>query len=328
MTRRPETSSPASRLYQQAADALSHEIARGLLPDGRALTQVGVAERFGISRAPARKALEVLVGLGLLAKQESGRFRVTTNALPIDAPLPEHSGLRLTAQTGWERIYPEIELAIVSRSSLGSWRLNEAALARHHGVSRTIARDVVGRLQNRGIIDKDERGRWFAPGLTAHHMDQLFELRWLLEPVAMEKALPHLPAGLLDAMRDELEAAMEKGAQRDAGLLDYLEHRLHVELLGYCGNDALIRAISLPQSLLIAHHMLYQLTLELFGTEPFLAEHLEVVNRLRAGDIDGAKGALIAHLRISRRRSLLRIEAVQDMIQPAPLPYLERIDAG
>ena len=71
--------------------------------------------------------------------------------------------------------------------------------------------------------------------------------------------------------------------------------------------------------------MLYQLTLDLFGTEPFLGEHLEIVTRLRAGDIDGARAALVAHLRISRRRAMLRIAAVQDMIPPAPLPYLERI---
>ncbi|MFG6079547.1 GntR family transcriptional regulator [Paracoccus litorisediminis] len=324
----PESTDPtrlAPRLYQQATQMLQRDIVEGRLPDGLALTQMGIAERFGISRAPARRALEALTGMGLLERQQSGRYRVVaTGPAPASPPAAE-GPRRLIPRMGWEMLYPRIEMEVVSRTSLGGWRLNEAELARHHGVSRTIARDVVGRLQNRGVITKDDSGRWIAPGLTPRHIDELFELRWLLEPVAMEKALPHLPPGLLDAMQAELQSAMAPDAHRDAALLDHLEHRLHVELLSFCGNDALLRAIRLPQSLLIAHHLLYQLTLELFGTEPFLAEHLEIVTRLRTGDIDSAKAALVAHLRISRRRAMLRIEAVQDMIQPEPLSYLERI---
>lgn len=319
-----DESRPAPRLYQQASAALADEIARGTLAGGSTLTQLGTAGRFAISRSTARRALDGLCARGLIRREAAGHYRVIGHGGDLDAPLP--AAIPLTPQSGWELLYPEIEMAIVSRSSLGGWRLNEAELARHYRVSRTIARDVVGRLQNRGIIRKDDSGRWTAPALTARHMDELYELRWLLEPVAMEKALPHLPDGLLDAMRDELEAAMARDAQCDAALLDRLEARLHVELLGHCGNDALIRAISLPQSLLIAHHMLYPLTLELFGTEPFLAEHLEIVIRLRTGDVEGAKAALVAHLRISRRRALLRIAAVQDMIQPEELPWLQRLD--
>ena len=317
----------APRLYQQAATEIAREIAGGGLPRGSVLTQTHLAQRFGISRSPARQALEELAAQGLVARRSSGRYEVVADGI-AGATASPFAPVRLTPRTSWEALYPEIEMEIVARTSLGSWRVNEAMLARHTGVSRTVARDVVGRLQNRGIIQKDDSGRWFAPALTGHHIDQLFELRWLLEPVAMEKALPHLPPGLLPAMRAELEVAMAPGAHRDSALLDYLEQRLHVEMLGHCGNDALIRAIQLPQSLLIAHHMLYQLTLELFGTEPFLAEHLEIVSRLQTGDIEGAKAALVMHLRISRRRAMLRIEAVQEMIQPAPLPYLERISAA
>ena len=50
----------APPLYRQASDALAQDIAQGLLPAGEALTQLGIARRFGISRAPARRALEEL----------------------------------------------------------------------------------------------------------------------------------------------------------------------------------------------------------------------------------------------------------------------------
>lgn len=103
---------------------------------------------------------------------------------------------------------PEIETAIVSRTSLAGWRVNESMLARHYGVSRTVARDVVARLQERGIIVKDNASRWIAPVLTHANIDELYELRWVLEALAMEKAAPHLPDGYLDDLRHERESAM------------------------------------------------------------------------------------------------------------------------
>ncbi|MTH64481.1 GntR family transcriptional regulator [Paracoccus shanxieyensis] len=312
----------APRLYQQARDALAHDITSGALPDGTFLTQLGLAERFGISRAPARMALQELTEAGLIERVGS-RYKVRGGS--ATAPLGVLPETRLTPRSSWEMLYPDIELAIVSRTSLASWRVNEAEMARHHGVSRTVARDVMGRLQQRGIIRKDDNSRWIAPALTAANVDELFELRWLLEPAAMEKAVPKLPAGFLQQMQADLHRAMARDASIDAAVLDRLEQQLHVDLLGHCGNEALMRAISLPQALLVAHHFLYQWTLELFGTEPFLGEHLEIVNHLLAGDVAAAKAALVAHLRISRRRAMLRIEAVQDMIQPEPLPYLERL---
>ena len=119
---------------------------------------------------------------------------------------------------------------------------------------------------------------------------------------------------------------MAPGALRDSAVLDRLEQQLHVDLLSHCANPALMGAMRLAQSLLVAHHVLYRWTLDLFGTEPFLAEHLKVISRLEAGDIAGAKDALVAYLRISRRRAMLRVEAVQGLIQPVPLPYLARLE--
>ncbi|MFT4013552.1 MAG: GntR family transcriptional regulator [Paracoccus sp. (in: a-proteobacteria)] len=320
MTDAPQKPHLAPRLYRQAAEALAAEIASGTMPGGSRLTQAGLARRFGISRAPARLTLDDLALRGLVIRDAEGRYLVRGPGAER-APAPRDTPL--TPRSSWEILYPQIELAIVARASIGTWRLNEAALARHCGTSRTVARDVIARLQQRGIIRKDDSSRWLVPALTQQSLDELYELRWLLEPVAMEKAVPRLPLGLLERMQAELEAAMARDAHPDGTLLDRLEHRLHVELLSHSGHDALMRAISLPQSLLVAHHYLYQVTLNLFGTEPFLAEHLEILRYLRKGDLASAKAALVAHLRISRRRAMLRIEAVRDMPPPEPLSWME-----
>src|SRR3546814_15513753 len=90
--------------------------------------------------------------------------------------------------------------------------------------------------------------------------------------------------------------------------LDSLEDELHVALLGHCGNRTLMQAITLHQSLLIAHRFLYRWTPRLFETEPFLPEHREIVERLEDGRVKAAAAALEAHLRVSRDRAIARIE--------------------
>jgi DNA-binding GntR family transcriptional regulator len=107
--------------------------------------------------------------------------------------------------------------------------------------------------------------------------------------------------------------------------LDQLEHDLHVTLLSYCGNRALVQAMTYPQSLLIAHTFLYRWTSLLFATEPFLPEHLEVIERLQAGRIADAAKTLEAHLRVSRDRAMGRVNVIATGPQPEPLPYLDRL---
>lgn len=324
----------APKLYQRTRDALASEIAAGALAAGTRLTESGVAGRLGISRAPARQALAELERLGMVRKAGARGYAVVAGDLPQNSGF--HSGPadvlpasepRVHFLSSWELLYPQIEIEIVSRTSLASWRINEAMLAKHHGVSRTVARDVVARLQQRGIARKDDRGRWYAPALTAKHIDELYELRWVLEPLALEKALPLLPEGLLPRLRRNVESAVFSACPAEAETLDALEQELHVELLGYCGNDSLMRAISLPQALLVAHHFLYRWTSALFDTEPFLPEHLDVIDRLIAGDGEAAKQALVRHLQISRERAMQRIHAVARVISPDPLPYLDRLEA-
>lgn len=317
----------APKLYRRACDVLAREIRGGLVATGTRLTETAVAERFGISRAPARQALVELEDLGLVLKAEGRGYDV--QPISADEKLAlisavEAVEVELQPHASWELIYPDVEIEVVSRTAIASWRINEALLARHYGVSRTVAREVVARLQERGIVRKDASARWIAPALTEKHINELYELRWVLEPLALQKAVPHLPDGLLARLRQNLEEATV-ARQVSSERLDQLEQELHVDLLGRCGNQALLRAVSLPQALLVAHHFLYRRTADLFESEPFLPEHLKVFDCLQRQDVAGACDALTEHLKVSRHRAMLRIHAVAQTTKPAELPYLERL---
>lgn len=321
-------SGPAPRLYERAAELLTEQIRDGTVAAGTFLTETAVAERFGISRVPARRALAELERKGLVERTRGRGYAILPAAAeasgrPLRAARARNN-LRLVSGPSWERIYGEVEDEIIARISFADWRINEAKLARHYNVSRTVARDVIGRLQQRGVLRKDDRSRWVAPALSPAHIGELYELRAILEPIALAKAAPNAPADLFLTMQDHLGEAIESNGC-DGPTLDRLEEELHVTFLGLCGSRTLIEAITLPQSLLVAHRFLYRWTPRLFDTEPFLSEHLEVVNRLVLGDVDGAAQSLARHLQVSRHRAISRVDVIRREFRADELSYLERL---
>jgi DNA-binding GntR family transcriptional regulator len=320
----PVTQGAAPRLYERAQEILRARLRDGQIPAGERLYESRIAAEFGISRAPARRALAELATEGLIRAVDGRGYeaasgtRAKPDALPA-APAP----IRLAASASWSRIYKEVETEIVARIAFGTWRVVESDLARYHGVSRTVARDVLARLQQYGIVKKDDKSRWHAPGLTRGYVTELYEMRRVLEPTALLAAAAHLPRAQIRALRVNLEAAIARADELDGAALDRLEAEMHVELLSRCPNRTLLEALGVYQSLLIAHSFLYRWGPQLYASEPFLPEHLEVAERLEGGHVREAASALERHMRLSLDRALARIDIVAKRPLPPPLPYLQ-----
>lgn len=322
----PAPSGITPRLHERAFDILAGQIASGALATGERLLESRVAERFGISRAPARQALTRLEHLGLVRRAEGHGFVVEplSGALPavVAAEPPGDAPVRLSLEPAAERIYRGVETEVVMRTAFGAWRVVENHLAAHYGVSRTVAREVLSRLHQRGIVKKDARLHWHAPALTPAYVAELFEMRALLEPAALLKAYPRLPPDLVPAMRARLREALLQPDARDGQKLGELEENLHVTLLGHCGNATLMEALASCQTLLVALTFLYGWAPRSHADEPFLAEHLAVLEHLAEGRPEAAAEALRDHLKGSFGRALERLDRMRRELAPGPLPYL------
>lgn len=314
-------------LYTRILHALVSEIAEGDLSPGDRLMENRIATRFGVSRAPARQALSELEILGLVAHAAAPArgFVVGHDALHRAAEVAVSSSDPFTTQTTptWQTIYGEIEDALTCRIAFGGWRLIETGIARHFGVSRTVARDVLARLQARGLVENEGKG-WIAPELSETRVRELYELRALLEPAALKDLSNRLPTSLLERMITDLENAVNTGV--DWHLLDQLEADLHVTLLQRCRNSALRKAMTEAQALLLAHKFFYQHTKDIYPVEPFLDEHLFVLTSLRAGAITAACDGLQQHLLCSSDRAAERIARLRGSFQDTPPEYLEPLD--
>ncbi|MEP9352138.1 GntR family transcriptional regulator [Xanthobacter sp. KR7-65] len=326
--RRSSVAGIAPRLHERAFDILAAQIASGALAPGQRLLESHVAERFGISRAPARQALARLERAGLLRRAEGHGFEVVSLAGPvpglavIEAVPPGDAPIQLAPESTWQRIYADVEQEVVSRTALGAFRVVENHLAAYYGVSRTVAREVLSRLNQRGIVRKDARLHWYAPALTPAYVAELFEMRAILEPAALRLAAPRLSPQSIAALRANLLDATARPEAVDAARLGALESELHVSLLGQCGNATLMEALATCQTLLVALTFLYSRTPQNHGREPFIGEHLDVAERLASGAVDAAADALRDHLRGSFGRAVERLDRVRRDFSPGPLPYL------
>ncbi|GAB5376743.1 MAG: GntR family transcriptional regulator [Acuticoccus sp.] len=301
---------------------LAQRIVSGEIAPDAPLSETKVAAMLNISRAPARRALSDLAASGLIAKAKGRGYVVQPGGAVASAP--DIAPPPVAARASWQRIYEEVETELAARIAFGAWRIVEADLAASYGVSRTVARDVLGRLQQRGIVDKDERSHWIAPSLTPGRVRELYEVRAILEPAALRRAADTAPAAEVAGMLADIEDALGRPETVTGALLDRLEDDLHVAFLGHCANHALMNAIRSPQSLLVAHRFLYRWSPPLFAVEPFLPEHHAILESLAAGKVGAAAGQMEAHLLASSERASARVAEVNRTGSCEPLPYLRQ----
>lgn len=106
-----------------------------------------------------------------------------------------------------ERIYEELGSALSTCIAFGHFRLDEQAAAEHYGVSRTVVREALMRLRDRGLVEKEPYSQWLAGPLTAREVTEDYELRACLEPEALRQSAPRLGRELLEQMLERVTQA-------------------------------------------------------------------------------------------------------------------------
>lgn len=316
-------------LYERITRLLGEALRGGHIPPGAVLLEGPIAELLRCTRTPVRQALHELQAQGLVSRFE-GRGVV---AGPPGTPprrlalQPAMLGLAEAAEPvrktlGWESIYDAVESEVVHLSVFDPDRINELELARHHGVGRMVARDVLMRLESLGLVRKDERLRWVVIPLDAQRINHLYELRWLLEPAALRSAMAAGPPPDLPAMVAALQAAMATYPELTGTAMDALEHDLHVACLSRCANQDLLDSLQRTRCLLTLSKHVLGVSAPMPQSDPFMADHLAVFDAMAAGDADTAAAQLRHHLEVSCLKVIERAAQVRADYPKPRLPYI------
>jgi DNA-binding GntR family transcriptional regulator len=323
---RSESTDP---LYLRIHRILRHSILNKRLKPGSVLLESHLARIFGSSRAPVRQAIEMLRGERMVMRF-AGRGHIvgtggamvrrralSPNLVDIDPALQP-----LRKSYAWETIYEAVERAIIYRSVFGRFRVNEMELARRHEVSRTVARDVLTRIQSLGMLEKDERQHWTIVPLDGERLTHLYEIREHLEPAALRQALPAINRSSLQEMRKRLARHLAEYPRVSSSAMDDLEFDLHVRCLAPCPNKELLNALLKTRGVLTLSKHVLGVALEMPRNEPFMGEHLEVIDAMLSGNAAKAAKTLQRHLRLSRPKVAERLQRFRESFTPPEISFI------
>lgn len=321
------TSGPLAtqKRYELITRVLRHNIVSGRLPKGFVLLEGPIAELMQSSRAPVQTALRILEDENLVHRFSGRGFLVGPMA---EGTEPLRGGIRdldlqiaveideaLQSRGAWELVYDRVEGEVASCLIFGEFRIVEAELGAHLGVSRTVVRDVLSRLHERGLIRKNQSSHWIAGPLTAQAVREKIAVRAILEPAALRLSAAHIDY----ARVEQVLARLGEGEELP---WETLEEALMEHCIARAPNRELVGLIRNNQlQLTAANRALTRLGLP--RDQVAHAEYRTLFELLSRHLVDSAAEYLESHLRVMAGKSLARLKIVAVISQSSTMaPYL------
>lgn len=190
-----------------------------------------------------------------------------------------------------DRTYLALRDHLVSGRFVGGEPMQEEALAAQLGVSRTPVREALARLASEGLLESSGRS-FVLPALSRADIDDIYELRMLLEPEAIRQVAERLAGRKqLQPIHDQLAAMVAAHAAGDAEAFSDANYRYRAAWLELVPNRRLLRAIEL-----YADHVRYLRVLTL-GQVSTRTVVLKGLIRLAAAFADGKPDAAAVAMR-------------------------------
>ncbi|WP_377268348.1 GntR family transcriptional regulator [Peterkaempfera sp. SMS 1(5)a] len=195
-----------------------------------------------------------------------------------------------------ERLRDQVARAL--RAALAAGELEPGVLysapvlAARYGVSATPVREAMLDLVREGLVETVRNKGFRVTAVSEHDLDEIAEIRALLEVPTVGRVLGAAGPEQLAALRRLAEEAAAAAREGDrCGYLD-ADHRFHLALLASAGNARLVRLAD----------DLRRRALPPAGARPAAdlvaaaRDHLELLDLAAAGDIAGAEQCLRRHL--------------------------------
>lgn len=199
-----------------------------------------------------------------------------------------------------DEVYNTIYAQLMSQAIMPGSRISIDNLAREMGVSQTPIREALSRLEAQGLVVKTHLiGFSATTQMDRGRFDQLYELRFLLEPFAARKAA----SMITDEQFAALERLSEEMAGTGQGKVSYsefarLDGQFHDLVAQASGNDLVQETLAN----LHIHMHLFRLFHHQQAASTANMEHADLLAALRARDADRAEGAMRAHIQQSYER--------------------------
>lgn len=208
---------------------------------------------------------------------------------------PDGEGFSSNRQTAYEFVLGVLRRAILNGELASGTRLVQAGLAAMLDVSTTPVREALRDLATEGLVRFDPHRGAIVSELSADDVHDIYEIRMVLEPLAMRQAVPNISDALIARLR-KLHESM--GA--DPQSVDWVDRNrvFHMAVYETAASPrlaAIIRNLQDASVMYIGASLQHEPALRVNANH----DHAAILDALEKRDADAAVKALEDHLRTS-----------------------------
>lgn len=317
-------------LYASVRDLLAGKIDSGDLPRGTVLKEAQISTQLGMSRAPVRRALAMLAAEGIIRTADGQGYVIGATGAPVSLSsrrlheILTNEADDIDRSATWERIFEQVVDEVSACMPFGTYRIQESVLGDYHNVSRTVAREVLWRLMDRRLIEKDRKSHWIVGQMTARDLRDTLEMRRLLEPQALLHIAPTLGRDGVEALAARVQAAIAGFPAVPVTEIDAIEQAMFGTMYDGLRNSRMLGSIHRNQiSLLVPR--LFRHHFPMIDDLPSLHDYAQILHHLRAGAVNVAQVLLRNHLLRVEPLTLARLRVLSLLPPPHKVSYLSAV---
>jgi DNA-binding GntR family transcriptional regulator len=182
-------------------------------------------------------------------------------------------------------------------------KLDQDLLAEELGVSRTPIREALKRLESEGFIEVRPHYGAFIAEVSSKDIQEIFELRGLLEAEVVRQATSSIPDSVLDELEQMLTEAQKAHAEGDYVAQFEADISFHQTLRDFAKNDLLREVLDGVNNRVNTVRRFAQ-TRPGPHVNAFALEHLAILDAIRERDVQRAATLMRRHLENSGERVL------------------------
>lgn len=191
-------------------------------------------------------------------------------------------------------VFNTLRQAIIKGELKPGERLLEIQLAEQLGVSRTPVREAIRKLELEGLVVMMPRRGATVSGITKKHLQDVLEIRWALEDLAMRLACERMTQAQLTALKEQGGILEMKKDSDDAFELSDIDAKFHELIYQATNNPRLI------QMLANLREQMYRYRLEYMKAkskrEKLLEEHRNIIHAIEMHDAEAGHKAITEHI--------------------------------
>lgn len=196
--------------------------------------------------------------------------------------------------SGTQTIVSGLRDAISRGDLVPNQRLIEQDICTAYNASRSTVRAALAELTTEGLVERIQNRGARVRSVPVSEAIEILEVRTALEALCAAKAAARLTdegRQILQSLGEDMSRAIESG---DLYRYSDLNNRLHEAVLEFSQHGTAAAVIHRLKGQVVRHQ--FRLDLRSGGPAGSLAEHLEIIAAICAGDADRAEEAMKRHL--------------------------------